>query len=46
MAILKSIAATGRSLERQLNRAFVEGPVPVANRTTRAFVIRPEVFDQ
>jgi hypothetical protein len=46
MANLNSIAATGRSLERQLNLAFAEAPVPVANRTTRAFLVRTEDFDQ
>ena len=46
MANLNSIAAAGRSLERMLNQAFGEAPVPVANRTTRAFLIRTEDFDQ
>lgn len=46
MANLASIAATGRSLERLLNQAFAEPPVPVSGRTTRAFLIRTEDFDQ
>ena len=46
MANLNSIAAAGRSLERMLNQAFAEPPVPVPNRTTRAFLIRTEDFDQ
>jgi hypothetical protein len=46
MANLASIAATGRSLERLLSQAFAEAPVPVAGRTTRAFLIRTEDFDQ
>ncbi len=46
MANLASIAATGRSLERVLNQAFAEPPVPVSGRTTRAFLIRTEDFDQ
>lgn len=46
MANLNSIAAAGRSLERMLNQAFLEAPVPVPNRTTRAFLIRTEDFDQ
>jgi hypothetical protein len=46
MANLASIAATGRSIERLLNQAFAEPPVPVEGRTTRAFLIRTEDFDQ
>ena len=46
MANLASIAATGRSLERLLTQAFSEAPVPVSGRTTRAFLIRTEDFDQ
>ena len=46
MANLNSIAAVGRSLERTLNQAFAEAPVPVPNRTTHAFLIRTEDFDQ
>ena len=46
MANLNSIAATGRSLERLLNQAFAETPVPVPAHTTRAFLIRTEDFDQ
>lgn len=46
MANLNSIAAAGRSLERVLNRAFAEPPVPVPTRNSRAFLIRTEDFDQ
>jgi hypothetical protein len=46
MANLASIAATGRSIERLLNQAFAEAPVPVSGRTTRAFLVRTEDFDQ
>lgn len=46
MANLHSIAATGKSLERLLTAAFSEPPVPVPHRTTRAFLIRTEDFDQ
>jgi hypothetical protein len=46
MANLNSIAATGRSLERLLNQAFAEPPVPVPARSSRAFLIRTEDFDQ
>jgi hypothetical protein len=46
MANLASIAATGRSIERLLNQAFSEPPVPVGGRTTRAFLVRTEDFDQ
>lgn len=46
MAGLHSIAAAGRSLERLLNQAFAEPPVPVPGRSTRAVLIRTEDFDQ
>jgi hypothetical protein len=46
MANLSSIAAAGRSLERLLNQAFAEPPVPVPTRNSRAFLIRTEDFDQ
>jgi hypothetical protein len=46
MANLASIAATGRSIERLLNQAFADPPVPVSGRSTRAFLIRTEDFDQ
>jgi hypothetical protein len=46
MASLNCIAAAGRSIERLLNQAFAEAPVPVPTHTTRAFLIRTEDFDQ
>jgi hypothetical protein len=45
MANVNSIAATGMSIERLLGAAFLEDPVPVPLRTTRAFLIRTEDFD-
>lgn len=45
MANFNSIAATGKSIERLLTRAFSEPPVPVENKTTKAFLIRTEDFD-
>lgn len=45
MASLSSIAAAGRSIERLLTQAFAESPLPVAGRTTRAYLIRTEDFD-
>jgi hypothetical protein len=46
VANFSSIAAAGRSIERLLTAGFAEPPVPVATRTTRAFLIRTEDFDQ
>jgi len=46
MANMHSVAAAGRSLERLLNQAFGEAPVPVLNKTSRAFLIQTEDFDQ
>jgi len=46
MANFNSIAATGMSIERLLNKAFSEPPVPVNSGTTKAFLIRTEDFDQ
>jgi hypothetical protein len=46
MANLNSIAAAGRSLERLLNQAFAEPPVPVPTRNSHAFLIRTDDFDQ
>jgi hypothetical protein len=46
MANLASIAAAGRSIERLLNQGFAEAPLPVPGRTTRAFLVRTEDFDQ
>src|SRR6267143_1766633 len=46
MANLDSISATGKSIERMLTAAFSEAPVPVSGKTTKAFLIRTEDFDQ
>jgi hypothetical protein len=46
MASFHSISATGKSLERLLAAAMAEMPVPVDGKTTRAFLIRTEDFDQ
>ena len=46
MASLNSISAAGKSIERLLTAAFGETPVPVSGRTTKAFLIRTEDFDQ
>lgn len=46
MANLNSISATGKSIERLLTQAFSEPPVPVSGKTTKAFLIRTEDFDQ
>jgi len=46
VANLNSVAATGRSLERLLNHAFAEPPVPVPGHDSHAFLIRTEDFDQ
>lgn len=45
MANFNSIAATGKSIERLLNKAFSESPVPVDGKTTKAYLIRTEDFD-
>jgi Pvc16 N-terminal domain len=41
-----SIAAAGKSIERQLNAAFGQPPVPVQNKTTKAYLVRAEDFDR
>jgi hypothetical protein len=46
VANLSSISAAGKSIERLLTAAFSEAPVPVAGKTTKAFLIRTEDFDQ
>jgi Pvc16 N-terminal domain len=46
VANLSSISATGKSIERLLTAAFAELPVPVEGKTTKAFLIRTEDFDQ
>ena len=45
MANSDALAVVGRSLERFLNLRFAEPPVPVPNKTTRAFLVRTEDFD-
>ena len=46
MANFNSIPATGRSIERLLNTAFAQVPIPVPGRTTRANLVRTEDFDR
>ena len=46
MANLNSISATGKSIERLLTAAFSDPPVPVSSKTTKAFLMRTEDFDQ
>ena len=46
MANFNSIPATGRSIERLLNTAFAQPPIPVPGRTTRANLVRTEDFDR
>jgi hypothetical protein len=46
VANFNSIAAVGKSLERLLTAAFAETPIPVPNRTTKAFLVRSEDFDR
>jgi len=46
VANLNSISATGKSIERLLTAAFSDPPVPVSSKTTKAFLIRTEDFDQ
>jgi len=46
VANLNSISATGKSIERLLTAAFSDPPVPVSGKTTKAFLIRTEDFDQ
>jgi len=46
MANFNSIAAAGKSIERLLTASFAEAPVPVQNKTTKAFLVRTEDFDK
>lgn len=46
MANVNSIAATGRSIERLLTAAFSVDPIPAPGKTTQAYLIRTEDFDQ
>jgi len=41
-----SIAAAGKSIERVLNAAFGQAPVPVQGKTTKAYLVRAEDFDR
>jgi len=45
MANSNSIAAAGKSIERLLTAAFVDPPVPVPNKVTRAYLARSEDLD-
>jgi hypothetical protein len=45
VANFASLAAVGHSLERLLTLKFSEAPVPVANKTTRAVLVRTEDLD-
>jgi hypothetical protein len=45
MATYESIAAVGKSIERLLSSCFLQPPVPVAGKTTKAVLIRTEDFD-
>ncbi len=45
MADFAAVAAAGLTLERLLSAAFLETPVPVPGKTTRAVLIRTEEFD-
>jgi|SRR5579872_3398792 hypothetical protein len=46
MANFHSIAAAGKSIERLLTSAFAQNPVPVAGKTTKAYLVRTEDFDR
>jgi hypothetical protein len=46
MASFNSIPAAGKSIERMLNAAFGQAPIPVPTKTTRAFLVRSEDFDR
>ena len=46
MANFNSIPAAGKSIERLLNLAFAEAPLPVPGKTTKANLVRTEDFDR
>jgi hypothetical protein len=46
VASFNSIPAAGKSIERLLTAAFAELPVPVSGKTTKAYLVRSEDFDQ
>jgi hypothetical protein len=46
VANFNSIPAAGKSIERFLNAAFAQAPVPVPNKTTKANLVRTEDFDR
>jgi hypothetical protein len=46
VATFNALPAAGKSLERMLNAAFSQVPVPVPGKTTRAFLVRSEDFDR
>jgi|SRR4051794_28556897 hypothetical protein len=45
MATYESVAAVGKSIQRLLANGFLQPPVPVAGKTTKAVLIRTEDFD-
>jgi len=44
MASFECIAAAGKSVERLLSACFLEAPVPVSGKTTKAILVRTEDF--
>jgi hypothetical protein len=46
MAEFNSIPAAGKSIERLLNAAFAQAPLPVPGKTTKANLVRTEDFDR
>jgi hypothetical protein len=46
MANFNSIAAAGKSIERVLNTAFAQPPLPVPGKNTKANLVRTEDFDR
>jgi Pvc16 N-terminal domain len=46
VANFNAIPAAGKSIERLLNLAFAQAPVPVPNKTTKANLVRTEDFDR
>src|SRR5262245_21518026 len=45
MATYECIAAAGKSIERLLSSRFLEPPVPVSGKTTKAILVRTEDLD-
>jgi hypothetical protein len=46
VASFSAIPAAGKSIERFLNAAFAEAPLPVPGKTTKAVLVRSEDFDR